>query len=239
MKIVLSILFWVVTAVTTTLVFLSALFIRVFLFPFDKKREMAHTQGFWWSDAIIGLNPFLSFTVDGLERIGPGKTYVIVANHQSFADIIILYKTRIQFKWVAKESLFNIPIFGWCMSLMSYIRLRRGAYGSIKDAYREAAGWLRQGISVLFFPEGTRSIDGRLNNFKNGAFKLAIQEKKPILPIRIEGSHEIIPRGSWIFKSRSTCRLTILPEIDTEGFSPEDFATLREKTREAIQHKKD
>lgn len=170
----------------------------------------------------------------GLERIDPHKTYVIVANHQSFADIVILYKTHMQFKWVAKESLFRIPIFGWCMSMMKYISLSRVELTSIKKTYQEAASWLRQGTSVLFFPEGTRSQTNQINDFKNGAFKLAIKEKKPILPVRIEGAFDIIPRGKWVFKARSRCRLTILPEIDTSNYAPQDFAILRDKTREIL-----
>lgn len=234
MKIVLSILLWIVTAVMSILAFLSVCFLEIFLFPFDRKRKIAHAQGFWWADVVIGLNPLCSVTISGLERIDSQKTYVVVANHQSLADIAMLYKTRMQFKWVAKESLFKIPVFGWCMSLMKYIKLTRGEYGSIKDAYQEAAEWLRQGVSVLFFPEGTRSATDEMNNFKNGAFKLAIKEKKPILPIRIEGSRSIIPKGSWAFKARTFSRLTVLPEIDTRAFAPEDFAILREKTRAAL-----
>ncbi len=218
----------------TILAFLSLLFLAIFLFPFDRKRKLAHAQGFWWADGIFGLNPFWSFTIEGLEQIDPNKTYVVVANHQSLADIAVLYKTHMQFKWVAKESLFKIPVFGWCISRMKYIKLARGEYGSVKKVYCEAAQWLRQGVSVLFFPEGTRSVTGQMNNFKNGAFKLAIQEKKPVLPIRIEGSRNIIPSGNWILKARASCRLTVLPEIDTHTFALKDFSLLRDKARECL-----
>ncbi len=213
---------------------MAELLIAVFLFPFDRKKKIAHAQGFWWADTIMGINPFWGVTIDGLEHADPDKAYVIVANHQSLADIVMLYKTHLQFKWVAKESLFRIPVFGWNMSLMRYIRLSRGEFGSIKDTYRQASYWLSQGISVLFFPEGTRSTTGKLNEFKNGAFKLAIREKKPILPIRIEGSYEIIPRGSWIFKGRHFCRLTLLPEIATAHLQEKNFLLLKEEVRRAI-----
>jgi 1-acyl-sn-glycerol-3-phosphate acyltransferase len=120
------------------------------------------------------------------------------------------------------------------MSLMKYIKLARGEYASIRDSYEEAGYWLRQGVSVLFFPEGTRSPSGQIGDFKNGAFKLAIKEKRPILPIRIEGSRNIIPPGSWIFKARTSCRVSVLPEIDSRTFPPQDFALLREKTHQAL-----
>lgn len=234
MKIVLSILFWIITAIMTLAVFLVALILTILLFPFDRKRKLVHAQGFWWADGIVASNPFWHITVQGLEHIDPRKTYVLVANHQSFADIVVVYKTHMQFKWVAKEILFKVPVFGWTMSLMKYIRLSRGEFGSIKKTYRQAAEWLREGVSVLFFPEGTRSSSNEMSSFKNGAFKLAIKEKKPILPLRIDGGREVIPRGSWIFKARATCRLTVLPEIDTSAFSPKDFTALRDSVFELL-----
>ena len=234
MKIILSILFWIITAIVTLGVFLAVLILAIPLFPFDRKRKLSHAQGFWWADAIVASNPFWNITIRGLEHINPRKAYVVVSNHQSFADIVMLYKTHMQFKWVAKESLFRVPVFGWCMSGMKYIRLSRGELGSIKKTYREAAQWLRKGVSVLFFPEGTRSATEDMSAFKNGAFKLAIKEKKPILPVRIDGGREVIPRGSWIFKARASCRLTVLPEIDTSSFAPKDFVTLRDKVRESL-----
>jgi 1-acyl-sn-glycerol-3-phosphate acyltransferase len=219
----------------TLAVFLAALILTILLFPFDRKRKLVHAQGFWWADAIVASNPFWNITVQGQEHIDLRKTYVVVSNHQSFADIVMVYKTRMQFKWVAKEILFNVPVFGWTMSLMKYIRLSRGEFGSIKKTYRQAAEWLREGVSVLFFPEGTRSSSDEMSSFKNGAFKLAIKEKKPILPVRIDGGREIIPRGSWIFKARATCRLTVFPEIDTSAFSPKDFVALRDKVHEILR----
>lgn len=230
MKVILSILFWIVAAVTTLLLFLVSSGVLLVSFPFDRKRKLVHAQGFWWADTIIGFNPFWSLSVEGAEHIDPKKTYVVVANHQSFADILMLYKTRMQFKWVAKESLFKIPIFGWCMSLVNHIKLARGQHGSIRVVYRQAASWLKKGVSVFFFPEGTRSATGEMNDFKNGAFKLAIKEKKPILPIYIKGGANVLPKGSWIFNTRAFCKLTILPAINTQDLSPKDFASLRDKT---------
>ncbi len=230
MRAIASIFIWAFAALMTLAVFFAVLFITLFLLPFDKKRKIVHAQGFWWADAIIGLNPFWHFNISGLEHINPRKSYVIVANHQSLADIVMLYKTRMQFKWVAKESLFRVPVFGWCMSRTKHIKLARGKYSSIHDVYEQAGEWLRQGLSVAFFPEGTRNATEQINTFKNGAFKLAIKEKKPILPIYIGGSRGIIPRGSWIFKANASCKLTVLPEIDTRALGSEDFYRLRDET---------
>ncbi len=236
MRVIVSVIVWIITIIVTLLAFFCVLFIVIFLFPFDRKRKLAHMQAFWWSDCIVGANPFWKVVIEGKENIDRKKTYVIVANHQSMADILIVYKTHLQFKWVAKESLFRIPVFGWCLSMLKYIRLSRGEYGSIKTMYRQAAYWLRNGVSVFFFPEGTRVTTGKIGDFKNGAFKLAIKEKVPILPLRIEGSDKVILSGGWIFKTRVSCRLTVLPAIDTSGYDLEDFPLLRDRVYASISY---
>jgi len=227
-KTFLSIGIWVYDIVLTMTLFFVVLFYWFFLYPFDKKRKVAHSQCFWWSDAVISLNPFWKLRVEGLENIDHKKTYVVIANHESMADIVVLYKTRMQFKWVAKESLFKVPFIGWCLSLTRHIKLSRGEYSSIKKVYREAAEWLRRGMSVLFFPEGTRSDTSEMNAFQNGAFKLAIKERKPVLPICIKGTRDAISKGSWIFKSKVSVSVIVLPPVETSFFGPGDFAKLRD-----------
>ena len=224
---ILSVWFWIASAVITIVLFFVVLAIVAVTFIFDKNRKLAHAQCFWWSNGVIKLNPYWKVVVKGLENIDPGKTYVVIANHQSLADIVVLYQTRMQFKWVSKESLFNVPFVGWCLSLTKHIKLERGEFSSIKKVYHEAAEWLRKDMSVLFFPEGTRSETGEMNVFQNGAFKLAIKEKRPILPIRIEGTRDAIPKGSWIFQAKVSSSVTILPAIDTSLLGPGDFASLR------------
>jgi len=184
---------------------------------------------------IIAANPYWKVNIEGLENIDHKRTYVIIANHQSLADIVVVYQTRMQFKWVAKASLFGIPVLGWSMSLGKHVRLERGNFSSIKQIYKEAAAWLRGGMSVLFFPEGTRSETGDLKEFQNGAFKLAIREKIPVLPIAIRGTGDAISKGSWLFTTKVPVSLKVLPSIDTHKFHISDFAALRDEAREAIE----
>ncbi len=229
-----SIAIWAASAALTVILFFVELFLSIILFPLDKKRKIIHAQCFWYANTLTALNPYWHFKISGLENIDRSKTYVVVANHQSLTDIIVLYKTRMQFKWVAKDSLFNVPFIGGCLWLSKHIKLARGEFGSIKKVYREASGWLRNDVSVLFFPEGTRSTTDKLNAFQNGAFKLAIREQKPILPISIRGTREVIPKGSWIFSTNVVSRLTVLPPIDTAGFGAGDFARLRDSVQSAL-----
>ncbi len=234
MKAIISIWIWIGSVFLTILLFFVVLVLTILLFPFDKKKKFTHAQCFWWSDAVIGLNPFWGVKVRGLENIDPKKTYVIIANHQSTADIVVLYQIKSQFKWVAKASLFNVPFIGWCLSLIKHIKLNRGDFASIKEIYHKASEWLRRDMSVLFFPEGTRSLDGRMGEFQNGAFKLAIKEKKSILPICIQGAQEAIPKGSWIFKTKVAVSVSVLAEIPTATLGPGEFSWLRDVVRSKI-----
>lgn len=226
-----SIAIWVVGIVTIVALFLAMALLTIILYPFDRKRKIVHAQCFWWTDAVTALNPYWDVKVSGLENIDHRKTYVVVSNHQSLADIVLMYKTKMQFKWVAKESLFKIPVLGWNMRLARHIRLRRGNFSSIKRVYNEAGEWLRKKISVVFFPEGTRSDNDGIGEFQNGAFKLAIKEKVPILPVLIKGTKNAIPKGSWRFTTKTTCLIKVFPPIETSGLLSSDYIRLRELTK--------
>lgn len=235
MRLIISIAIWVIGAILTIVLFLVVAFLSIVTFPFDKKRKIVNLPGFWWASAIIGLNPYWKLQINGLKNIDPHKAYVVVANHQSLTDIFVLYKTHMQFRWVAREDLFKIPFAGWCLSLGKHIRLSRGQSGNLKKAYREMADCLRDDISVMFFPEGTRSTSGKVNGFQNGAFKLAIKEKKPVLPIFIDGTKKVLSKGGRIFNTNVSGSLTVLPLIDTAGLQPRDFAYLRDSVHEKFK----
>lgn len=236
MNIIMSLMIWAGSVILTVTLFIVEVFLTILLFPFDRKKKILHAQCFWWSNAIIKLNPYWNLKVKGLENIDKKKTYVIVANHQSLADIVVLYKTHMQFKWVAKNSLFKVPFIGWCLSLTHHIRLSRGDFGSIKKVYREAAAWLRKDISVFFFPEGTRSKTGDMSTFQNGAFKLAIKENKQVLPISIRWTKSAIKKGSWVFDSKAVCELTVLSPIEISGFKAGDFGKLRDAAYDRLRN---
>ncbi len=235
MRRLLSAVIWIFGVFLTVILYLVMLFFTIVLYPFDKKRKVAHAQCYWWSDILINLNPIWKMDISGLENIDKKKAYVIVANHQSLADIIVLYQIKTQFKWVAKENLFKVPFLGWCMSLAKHIKLERGKFSSIKKVYREAAGWLKQDMSVLFFPEGTRSETDEMNEFQNGAFKLAIKEKKDVLPILIKGTRDAIPKHGRQFAKKIHCVLKVLPPVDTSGLAPGDFESLRDTVWAALK----
>jgi len=235
MRFVLSILIWVVGTIITAAAFFSSLILKIILFPFPNRAKVVHAQCFWWSDSLIALNPFWKVKVTGLENIDPKETYVMVANHQSLADIIIIYQTHAYFKWVAKKELLKVPFIGGLLWVNDHVLLSRGDFGSIKDVYRTAGEWLKKNVSMLFFPEGTRSGTDDMGEFQNGAFKLAIKEGRPVLPIYIGGTRYAIPKGGWIFKTKVSGRLAVLPPIDTSKYQVADFSVLRDLVREQLE----
>ena len=235
MRVVLSILVWVAGTAITAAAFLASLIISLIPFNFPNKAKIIHSQCFWWSDALVSLNPYWKLKIEGLDNIDHHQAYVIVANHQSFADIIIVYKTHMYFKWVAKKELLKVPFIGGLLWVNHHILLSRGDFGSIKEVYHKAAEQLKKGVSMLFFPEGTRSSTDAMGEFQNGAFKLAIKEKKPILPVFIGGTREAIPKGGWIFKTKVNGRLVVLPPIDTSNRQVADYEALRDLVRGKFQ----
>lgn len=209
---------WILVVLLTIVFFLLILAARVLLGWRDPKRTTAHWLASLWGQASFLCYPGWRIRVTGRGHIHPNRSYLLVANHQSAFDIMALYFLRRQFKWVAKEELFKIPFAGWSMSLAGYISLGRGRNRSIQAAYAQAKQWLAEGISVLFFPEGTRSITGKLGPFKNGAFKLALEAGVPVVPIAVDGTRELLPRHSLVLRPRGRIRLVVHPPLEPSSY---------------------
>lgn len=183
------------------------------------------------------INSFVTpmrVTLEGRERIDPRQSYVIVSNHQSHFDIFVLYGwLDIDIKWVMKQELRRVPVIGIACDRLGHIYVDRShheaALASINAAKRRITG----GTSVIFFPEGTRSRDGRLRPFKKGAFKLALDLGLPILPITISGTRDILPSDTLdLFPGRA--RMVIHPPLPVTGYTPETLPALMQRTREII-----
>jgi 1-acyl-sn-glycerol-3-phosphate acyltransferase len=201
----------------------------------DPTRRFAHRLGSLWARSLIALNPFWRFQIQGAHYLKDDQSYVLVANHASLIDILCLFLLGHPFKWLAKKSLFRIPLFGWAMSVMRYIPLERGQYGSIRQSYGEALEWLRRGVSVVIFPEGTRSRTGEMGRFKSGAFRLAIESGRPVVPVVLAGTRGVISKGSLGFGEAGTAAMSVLPPLPTQGLTLEDEETLRKKVEALIQ----
>ncbi len=200
--------------------------------PFDRNRAVAGRFLRLHAVLISRCFPFWRFRFEG--RWPPGKqAYVVVSNHQSFLDIFLISNVPREMKWVAKKELFQIPWVGLAFKLSGDIALDRGEAASAAVMFGKARGYLGRGMSVMIFPEGTRSRDGKLLPFKAGAFKLALEAGVPILPMVVSGSAQGMPKGSpWVRPARMLVR--ILEPVPTQGLTPDDLAALRDDVRGRI-----
>lgn len=226
-------LVWILVAALTVVFSLLSMLSSIVLAPVDRHRRVAHAINTLWGRSIFVCVPVWRLRVGGRRHL-PRSACILVSNHQSLMDILALFGIQYQFKWMAKASLFQIPFLGWAMAAAKYIKLYRGQHGSIRETYAQAKRYLREGMPVLIFPEGTRSATNALLPFKSGAFKLAIEMGVPIVPIAISGTRELLQRGSWLVRAKGRVRISILPPIDASRSSAADADQLRDKTRELI-----
>jgi 1-acyl-sn-glycerol-3-phosphate acyltransferase len=173
--------------------------------------------------------------VTGREKIDQHETYVMVSNHQSGADIIVLFLLWAHFKWVAKKSLFYYPFIGWTMWLNRYIALDRVKGSSMRKMMSDSALTLKAGNSVMIFPEGTRSKEGTIQPFKTGAFHIALSNQTPILPIAIKGTSKAIRKGGFLINRNFDIQAKVLDPISYDSIKELDSKQVAEKVHEMIR----
>lgn len=183
---------------------------------------------------ISKINPNWQITITGYEDIDDRKPYVMVCNHLSQADIPLISNLPWEMKWVAKKELFDTPVMGWMMKLAGDILVDRKAPDRREQTFQQARYYLGHHCSVMFFPEGTRSRNGKLNRFKAGAFDLAIREEVPILPMVIDGTQNTLPKRSWKFGIAKHIKLKVLDPISTEELNSTDIRKLTTQVRQDI-----
>ncbi len=221
-----SLLFWLFLVVSSIVLFPVAVVVWAATVLIDRRLFLLHRFTCFWASLYTWLNPAWRVHVEGREKIRPDAAYVMVANHQSLLDILVLFRLFAHFKWVSKAENFRVPCIGWNMTLNRYIKLRRGDKNSIAHMMEACARTLQQGNSVMMFPEGTRSVDGRLRDFKHGAFTLAQSAGVPLLPIVLHGTANALPKRGFVLQGRHEIRVRVLDEIP--------YATFADKTVEVV-----
>jgi 1-acyl-sn-glycerol-3-phosphate acyltransferase len=174
----------------------------------------------------------VTVTIEGAERLSQTDAQVIVANHQSWFDIPALFFTLpVELRFVAKKELFAIPLFGSALRALGHVRLDRTNLKAAIAAYAVASQYIKeQRLSVLVFPEGTRSRTGLLQPFKSGPFVLAIQSGAPVVPVYVAGTFGILPKGSIRVRPRSV-HVAVGAPIPTEGLTVESREAVRDRAR--------
>lgn len=226
-----SIFFYIMLFISTFIMSSLALFCGSVL----KRSNWSHLCSRFWANWNLWAAG-VKVRVKGVENIVKSHPYVYMANHQSWFDIFTLSgKLPVQFRWLAKEELFKIPIFGPAMLATGNIPIDRSDSRKSVESLNQAALRIRNGTSVVIFPEGTRSEDGVLQDFKKGGFILAIKSQQPIVPVSIVGSHRVMPkRGGWLINP-DIIEMTLAPPMPTEGLTTRDRDSVLASVREAIR----
>ncbi len=218
--------------VVATLILGTFVFIT---YPFDRKGRIGHWCARLWGKTALLANQ-VRVSVEGLEKIHGKGPFIFMSNHQGSYDIFaLLGYLPFHFKWLAKKELFSIPFLGWAMSAAGYISLDRQGTRETVEAMNQAARRIREGMSIVIFPEGSRSPDGAIQPFKKGGFTLAMKSKVPIVPISIAGSREIMPKDR-LTALPGEIRIRIGDPIETESYSMKDRTILMERVNESIKN---
>ena len=184
------------------IVTVPAALVTVLFGLFDPHGKHVYFISRFWAWLIVALGG-ISIRVHGLERLDARRRYLFMANHQSNVDIPVLLHSLPQFqlRWIAKRELLWVPFLGWGLWAGKHIAVDRGDTAGALGSLKKAAARMANGISVVVFPEGTRSPDGRLLPFKRGGFLLAAKTGTEIVPVTISGSRELLPKGAWRLRS--------------------------------------
>jgi 1-acyl-sn-glycerol-3-phosphate acyltransferase len=210
----------------------ASLSLMVSLFDPEKKRQAALAAA--WARALLRISG-VKVKVEGLEKIARDGSYVFVSNHLSYMDTpVVLANIPVQFRFLAKRGLFQIPFLGWHLARAGHIQVPRGdARAGVKTMNRAAEVVRTCGISLIIFPEGGRSRDGELGSFKEGAAFIAIRAGVPMVPMCLKGTREVLPFGSGTVRS-GTVTMRIGDPIPTSQATDRDRARLTEEVRHRI-----
>ncbi|MFZ5801728.1 MAG: lysophospholipid acyltransferase family protein [Candidatus Omnitrophota bacterium] len=230
--------FWMWPVVTVDTLF-SAILGLLFVFPvsllIDRgSRRTTHIVAIAWAKVLFTLTFIWTIRVKGRRHIDRKKNYVLVVNHQSLLDIMaLIYAIPLHIVYLAKRELFSIPFMGWYMHAMRYIPVDRASRESGRKALARCAFMLKKKVSVVFFPEGTRTPDGQIHAFKSGAFQLASVEGVDILPVVIDGTGTAMPKKSIFVNRRSVFRVSVLEPVKV-GLGPKAVESAKRHVREKM-----
>ncbi len=236
MDILKSIVIWLVGITFIVFFFPITFLVWLLVLPFDKNRLITHWMLTYQAVIISYLIPIWRIRVEGREKAIRGTTYVIISNHQSILDILLINCLRYRFKWISKIENMKRPVLRWYLKMADYITVDRGNKESKERMIVESYECLKKEISIMIFPEGTRSPDSQIKFFKRGAFQLAITAKKPLLPVLIDGTGGVLPKYGFIFGGFHKITIRILDPVDPSEFGTSNCDELASKFHELMTH---
>ncbi len=198
---------------------------------FDRSGRFAHKCARAWSWLILKTTG-VTIDLQGLDRLPRGTSYVFAANHQSIYDIPVLFwSLDFELRILAKASLGSFPFLGWHLARTGHVLVDRKNPGA--DLFRQVRGLMQAGYSLFVFPEGTRSVDGSLARFRAGTFMMAIEAGLPVVPVAVDGSRFVMPKGQ-LTTSPGHVRVRVLDPIATAGRRPEEARAFARQVQDAI-----
>lgn len=208
--------------------------VTIFCGLFDAHGKRVYRINQFWTWLIVKFSG-IAIQVEGLDRLDRQRQYLFVVNHQSNFDIPVLIQALPQFqlRWIAKRELLRIPFFGWAMWASKHIPVDRADSMDALKSLKLAEQRMAAGISVVVFPEGSRSTDGKLLPFKRGGFLLALKTKTPIVPVTLNGTGKLLARGEWRVRP-GVIDVTIGAPIAAEDFPPGGLRGLSAQVQETI-----
>ena len=207
----------------------------ILLGPFDRHGKHVQRVTSLWTKMILTVGG-VALNVKGLSQIDPKRQYVFMVNHQSNIDIPVLIQSLPAFRlrWIAKRELLWVPFFGWAMWAAKHITVDRSDRFHALGSFKKAKERMKDGVSLVVFPEGTRSSEGDLLPFKRGGFLLAVEAGTPIVPVTINGSGAILPKGDWRLR-RGQIEVTVGPPVSVENCHPGTLRALSAHIREFME----
>ena len=186
-----------------------------------------------WAYTMLAVS-FVRTEIKNKEKMLKGTSYIIISNHQSLYDILALVTTlNIQFRWFIKKEILKIPIFGYALYASRNIFIDRSDTRRAIESINKGIDRLPEGAGVMVFAEGTRSPDGLIHEFKKGGFVTAVTRKIPILPVTVNGSRSVMPKGSLLVKP-GKIEVVIGDPIDTSIYTTDTVQELIDRTRQTI-----
>jgi 1-acyl-sn-glycerol-3-phosphate acyltransferase len=220
---------WIFAIITIIIIFPVYLTIWLLTVFIDKRLIIVHYITSLWASLYTWINPWWQISIESREKLNNSKTYIIISNHQSMLDILVLFRLLAHFRWVSKTEIFKIPVVGWIMTLNKYIEVKRGDKKSVMKMIEISKKVIASGISILIFPEGTRSKNGNLQQFKDGAFILALDTRTNILPVIINATSGTLTKKGIFLMKKLSIKVRILDEVSYSSFENSGINEIRNR----------
>lgn len=229
-----SVLLWIFFLATSTSFLPIAALLRILTGWFDRRLVALHLFSCFWGSCYVWFNPLWRVRITGRRKIPWRKPCILVSNHQSMADIPVLYSLFVPYKWLSKKENFRVPFVGWLMRLNKYLEIERGDKESMLRLMDKTAELIRQGCSVMMFPEGTRYPGGRLGPFREGAFRMALENGADIVPVLLDGTAKALPKKGAILTGYTRVNVRVLDPIPFSSFEGLESRELMDRVREQM-----